>query len=247
MQFAKSPAVNAQAVRHSQAETGVRSWGRLLAAPALLAAALAALVGGHAGLGKPGDGVAGVAGEPRAGVFLVARPQMPDPRFARSVILLVEHGPDGSAGLIVNRRSDWSVGELLTELGPSAQRYPLWFGGPVAPYLASFLVQTDEPLPRTVPVLEGLRYGADRETLRGLMERGYDPARLHVFLGYAGWGPAQLDAELLNGDWLLLPATVEEVMAPDGLWERLIEQREPSGMLVRRALSGPGTGQIVNF
>jgi putative transcriptional regulator len=205
-----------------------------------LAAIAATLVFGRAQTARP-------VVAPRPGVFLVARPGMPDPRFARAVVLLIEHGPSGSMGLIVNRPSDHPVGEFFPEFGAAARRHTLWFGGPVAPYLASFLVRAAEPLPGTIPVLGSLRYGADSATLAMLMERGSGPDELHVYLGYAGWGPGQLDGELLNGDWFLARATERDVMAPGALWDRLMERREPTGILVRQFPPGPPDRRTVSF
>ncbi len=218
----------------------------------LAGVALVCLVAGLLIVGSPGIGDAGrpdpqVVGAPRSGVFLVAGPRMPDPRFAQTVILIVEHGPDGSAGLIVNRPSEWTASELLPVLGDQASQHPLWFGGPVAPYAASFLVQSPEPLPGTVTVLDGLRYGADIETLKALLGADYGPDRLHIFLGYAGWGPGQLDGEILSGDWILVPASVAEVMRPEGLWERLIHRGRPGGVLVQRAAPAMPRRPIVSF
>ncbi len=204
------------------------------------------LLFGRAGVGKAGLAVR-PAVAPRPGVLLVARPQLPDPRFAQAVILLVRHDPSGSVGLIVNRPSDYAVDELVPGLGDAAHRYRIWFGGPVAPYRVSFLIRTGESLSGTEPVLGSLRYGTDTATLEALMARGTSPDDLHVFLGYAGWGPGQLDSELLNGDWILMEGDERDVMAPDGLWERLMERREPAGLLVRKTPPPPPSRRTVSF
>jgi putative transcriptional regulator len=181
------------------------------------------------------------AREPAAGAFLVATPQVAG-FFEESVIVLLEHDARGSLGLMVNRPLGRSLAALLPELEEAQGREePVFLGGPVAQGQMLVLARAGEPPEGATRVLEGVYATGSQDVLRRLLAA--PGAELRAFVGYAGWSPGQLDAELARGDWLVAPADVSRVFTaePEALWEELfrrhraIEARAPA----RRALA-PG-------
>lgn len=141
------------------------------------------------------------------GTLLVAMPSMGDPRFARSVILLCAHSQDGAMGLIVNKPApDVSLGHLLDQLeisGNSPNRdMPVHFGGPVETS-RGFVLHGPDYASRlqTMPVGDAFAMTATLDVLEDLaVGEGPEPAL--ALLGYAGWGPGQLEGEIARNDWL---------------------------------------------
>ena len=168
------------------------------------------------------------AREPAIGRLLIARSQVGG-LFAESVIVLVDHGAHGSLGLIVNRPLELSVDELLPEL-PAARGHaePAYLGGPVAQGQLLLLVRASEPPPGSALVLEGVHVSGSRETLGALLETPGPGVELRAYVGYAGWAPGQLDAEIARGDWLVAPADAAAVFtrAPERLWRELLRRHE---------------------
>jgi len=142
--------------------------------------------------------------------FLVAAPALLDPNFKRSVVLLVDHRPEGSLGFVVNRPAQVKLRAMLEKLGLSlpAQIMPeqstVLVGGPVAPH-TGWIVFEQEPnageSEDIVRVSDRLAVSASRELLEALVARE-GPERMLLVLGYAGWGPGQLDAEIAQGAWI---------------------------------------------
>ncbi|GAA4612308.1 YqgE/AlgH family protein [Actinoallomurus liliacearum] len=167
------------------------------------------------------------------GRLLVATPQLADPNFRRSVVLIVEHEPEGGTlGVVLNRPTEVPVDQVLppwSELvtGPSV----VFQGGPVALDSALALAHvpgTDEPL--------GWRAlnGSPAVARVGLVDLDVPPeilapevARLRVFAGYAGWGTGQLQSEIDEGAWYVLSAESGDVFAeePDGLWPAVLRRQ----------------------
>jgi putative transcriptional regulator len=144
--------------------------------------------------------------------FLIAPPPLADPNFDRSVVLLTAHEEDGSMGFIINRQSDISLHALLVELDiqPTiADRFVL-IGGPVGGAAGFVLYEHDDgrPLAPGIEVSRGLSITPAKDILeRGA--KGELPGRFDLILGYAGWGPGQLDDELERGGWLHAPFDAE--------------------------------------
>jgi putative transcriptional regulator len=142
-----------------------------------------------------------------ASSFLVASPALTCPFFNHTLILVVEHDVEGSFGFIVNKRSDLEVAAVLEELevpqSEAAASIPVLLGGPVAPQTGWILFErADDALPEnTMPVGESLGLTASLDFFRELAA-GNGPSRALLMLGYAGWGPGQLEAELREGSWL---------------------------------------------
>jgi putative transcriptional regulator len=164
-----------------------------------------------------------------AGQLLVAMPQMQDPRFARSVIYLCAHSDDaGAMGLVVNKLlGSLTMGELFTqlEIEPSAvaNSRPVHFGGPVEAGRGFVLHTADYGEEATLRVDSNICVTATLEVLRAI-GKDQGPRQSLFALGYAGWAPGQLDAEIQANGWLCVAADDEIVFASDhdGKWTRAL-------------------------
>ncbi len=159
-----------------------------------------------------------------APTLLVSMPQMLDPNFARSVVLLCEHGPAGAFGLIVNRPSD-TLAAAAVQLVPPPVRdsgAALWRGGPVEPQRGWILLGEEPAEAESVEVADGVFLTTSLDVLRRIVETGGSRAR--IFTGYAGWGPGQLDDELAASAWLTADITATLVFdtPADDMWEAAI-------------------------
>lgn len=146
-----------------------------------------------------------------AGKLLVADPSMPDQRFARSVIYLVRHNEDGAFGLIINKPlTKLPLAKLLAQLDIEATatgvELDIYFGGPVQDELGFVLHSRDfTAAAGTLIVDEGYAVSGVRQVLRAISEQKGPEKKLFT-LGYAGWAPGQLEAELERGDWNVVAA-----------------------------------------
>lgn len=168
----------------------------------------------------------------RPGLFLYASPEQADSIFAETVVLLVEHGPTGSMGLVVNRPTRVPLREMLSdmrELRGSDLRF--YWGGPVEPEIVLALVRTPSPSASARSVLPEVHLTGDLADVRAALGARDPGERLRVFTGYAGWGKGQLEAEVRAGAWVLDRADARSIFAPDvsSLWYRvyrILEQLE---------------------
>lgn len=203
-------------------------WFTRAAAALLLAMGMAASASGAE------DG-AGAFDRSFAGELLVAQPDMSDPRFAESVIYLVEHNADGAMGLVINKVIDTKpLADLLEAFGaetgdePVAGSVPIHYGGPVQPELVFVLHTADYEGAGTTRLGDGMALTSRTGVLEAIAE-GEGPGRSLLAMGYAGWGPGQLDRELARHDWGVAPAEKSLVFSdePETLWE---QAREKAGV-----------------
>ena len=159
--------------------------------------------------------------------LLLSMPQMQDPNFARTVVLLYDYLPEGAFGLVLNRPTDLAASEMV-RLEPPVTRgnkLPLFLGGPVQPERGWILVgeQPNEPDFRTV--VDGLYLSTSPHLLRRVLEARPEP-RARVVAGYAGWGPGQLDGELAQSAWLMADVQLDLVFDVDAgeMWETAIRR-----------------------
>jgi putative transcriptional regulator len=161
-----------------------------------------------------------------AGQLLVAMPGMRDPRFAKTVIYVCAHSEEGAMGLVVNRPLEsLTFGDLLQQLGidPSEVRKSasVHFGGPVESGRGFVLHSSDYQHEDTMQVGESIALTATIDILRAIA-LGDGPSRHLLALGYAGWGPGQLDSEIRANGWLHVAADDELVFGSelDTKWQR---------------------------
>lgn len=154
-----------------------------------------------------------------SGKLLIAMPGMGDPRFERAVVFVCDHSDEGAMGLIVNKPTDdLRIGALFDQLeietGPEMRDLAVHFGGPVET-ARGFVLHSAE-YESAVSTLQVGAFGmtATLDVLEDLA-RGDGPERAMLALGYAGWGPGQIEEEIAQNAWLTCDATVELVFAPD--------------------------------
>ena len=159
--------------------------------------------------------------DPEPGMLLVSAPGMFSPEFARTVVLVLEHDTDHTLGVVLNRRSEVAVANVMPGWEELAARpQAVHIGGPVSPESAVGLGVTAAGAPEN-PYLNRL---ANRLVLVDLNASPLEVSELldgiRIFAGYAEWAPGQLDDEILRGDWFVTPALPSDVVAPAGadLW-----------------------------
>jgi putative transcriptional regulator len=161
------------------------------------------------------------------GQLLIAMPQMEDPRFIRAVVFMCAHNAEGAMGLVVNKAVEQpSMVELLRQLGINGDgfdRARVHFGGPVEAARGFVLHSTDYTEQATLVVDGNVGLTATMDILRAI-GRGEGPRQKFFALGYAGWGPGQLDAEIQANGWLTVPS--DDVLLfdddNDDKWRRAI-------------------------
>ncbi len=161
------------------------------------------------------------AEEPAKGMFLVADRDLQDPNFARGVVLLIDYGEHGAAGVIVNRRTEALLADLLPEIEDAEQSVGrVFLGGPVAPDGVLVLMRAEATPEASRPVFDDVYVSGDRQVLESLARDG---GEFRVYAGHAGWAPGQLDWEIRQGGWSLVPADVETVFddQPDEVWRKM--------------------------
>ncbi|MFI5398061.1 MAG: YqgE/AlgH family protein [Candidatus Binatia bacterium] len=164
-----------------------------------------------------------------APTLLLAMPQMEDPNFARSVVLLCRHEKDGAMGLVVNRKTDTRATSVAVIEPPPVRDNGLevWIGGPVEPHRGWLLLGFDPGTPGSLDVGQGLYLSASADTLRQVIETESEsgPSAEHRFLlGYAGWGGGQLEAELAASAWLTADVSKPLIFETpaESMWEAAI-------------------------
>jgi putative transcriptional regulator len=157
--------------------------------------------------------------------FLIAMPALADPNFFRTVTYLCEHNSEGAMGIVINRPVELRLGELLQhmEIGPAPERLAarqVYFGGPVQTERGFVLHRPVGHWQGTLAVTDDVGLTTSRDILEAMV-RGDGPDQTLVALGYAGWGPGQLEKEIAENAWLSGPAdpNVFFELPPDHRWE----------------------------
>ena len=174
-----------------------------------------------------------------SGQLLVAMPQMQDPRFARSVVYLCAHSEEaGAMGLVINKTIDaLTVDELYVHLNIEPVRanrpLPVHFGGPVDPGRGFVLHSVDYREEGTLGIGDEFAMTATLDILRA-MGKGEGPRQSLLALGYAGWAPGQLDAEIQANGWLSVAADADLVFgeADDNKWQRALAKLGVSPLML---------------
>jgi putative transcriptional regulator len=174
-------------------------------------------------------------------VLLLAMPQVLDPFFHRTVVLLIHHDEEGSFGFIINRPTSIRVSEILKgmEVTWNGRDEDLaYFGGPVQPQIGTVLFGPGEALAGGRPgegEAEESQAEAAGEVLPDVLLTqhigdlarlaNHPPERFRLFLGYAGWGAGQLVEEILRNDWLTAPVTSDLIFSaqPEEIWQQALQ------------------------
>jgi putative transcriptional regulator len=175
----------------------------------------------------------------KKGVLLVASPSLNDPNFRETVVLIVEHGSEGTLGLILNRSTKVLLSEALPDLTVlKGTSYRLFAGGPVQPTLLLLLFRLKDPPADARSVFDGVYVGGTPKVLEGIITRAKPTETFRVFAGFASWAPGQLGYEMLQGAWATLPPDSSDIFDKDSatLWQDCL-----SRLQAPRVISGqPG-------
>ncbi len=160
------------------------------------------------------------------GQLLIAVPHMEDPRFRHSLVYMCSHSRSGAVGLVVNKLiEDMPFADLLEQLdiesGDQSDAIRVHFGGPVEPGRGFVLHTSDYSIDGTTGVAGGMALTATTDILRDIA-LGRGPAQSLLALGYSGWGPGQLDREIQDNGWLVVPADTALLFDADidSKWQR---------------------------
>jgi putative transcriptional regulator len=163
---------------------------------------------------------------PLKGKVLIASPQLMDPNFAKSVVLIVQHDENGAMGLIINRALDTTVQDAWTQVSsvPYPNEDPLYQGGPCE---GPLLVLHNDEERGQVEVLSGIFLSSDADAVKALVDGATEPMKF--FVGYAGWSPMQLESELTEGAWAVAAVDPAHILStPAELWQTLINAAKES-------------------
>lgn len=172
--------------------------------------------------------------------LLLSMPQLQDPNFSRTVVLLCDYGPEGAFGLVLNRPTDMPASAMVRLEPPvtGGNSLPLWIGGPVEPE-RGWVLLGDEPAEDCKFIRDGLFLSTSQALLREILEANPAP-RARVIAGYAGWGPGQLDEELAHSSWLMSDVDLDIVFDTPAklMWETAIRRigADPSMLTTSRGV-----------
>jgi len=155
------------------------------------------------------------------GHLLLASPQLLDPNFVQTVVLLIEHTDDGALGVVINRPTNKTVRELWQQIGQSPCNSPgvVHLGGPVAGPIMSI---HGHAMLAEMEVMPGVFFAAKKQNLDDLVRQDSD---FKLFINHAGWGPGQLEGEIEQGAWQSVLAHATDIFdCSQDLWQRLMRR-----------------------
>jgi putative transcriptional regulator len=162
-------------------------------------------------------------GVPAMGKLLIAEPFLADPNFARTVVLVCEHGEQGTVGFILNRSTQLSLSDLLPDIyTPSPAIYQ---GGPVQ-LDTLHMIHRSPAVFGGNEVAKGVYWGGSYEALQDVMDNhNYDLANMRMYVGYSGWSAGQLEKEMEEGSWIVTDATPKLLFDtdPENMWKEAIK------------------------
>ncbi|MFQ5780263.1 MAG: YqgE/AlgH family protein [Nitrospiria bacterium] len=158
------------------------------------------------------------------GKFLVAMPMLNDPNFRQTVVLICEHGREGTLGVVVNRPTEIAVSTLVDDFPDVTGTERIYSGGPIAKNGMLILCRGNMAY-ESHPILEGVFVAKDLDTLKIPGALGPD-GEIRCYLGYGGWAPGQLEDEIQSGAWSVLPSDSTLIFdaEPTILWPQLMRR-----------------------
>ncbi|HEY7304460.1 MAG TPA: YqgE/AlgH family protein [Bryobacteraceae bacterium] len=174
-----------------------------------------------------------------AGSILVAKEKLGDPNFAESVILIVQYDEDeGTMGVILNRQSDVPLSRVFPDI-KHATADPVYLGGPVGTTVGQALLRLPDKADEATHVAGDVYATAAKKLIEKSVASRTPPSKFRLFLGYAGWAPGQLEAEVRLGAWAVLRGQSKIIFDndPDSLWQRLI--RETQWQMAKNGKTSP--------
>lgn len=177
---------------------------------------------------------------PEKGKLLVAEPFLGDPNFERSVILLTEHNEEGTVGYVLNRPMDLKLEDVIPDF-PEFDA-SIFHGGPVEQSNLYFIHTRPDIFDGAIPISERLYWGGDFSQLQTAVdEKLITSSEIRFFLGYSGWSPGQLSAELSEKSWRVVPSEEVNVFEPNSteMWKNAISNLGGDYKLWANAPSDP--------
>jgi putative transcriptional regulator len=176
------------------------------------------------------------------GRILIMQRDAPDPLFARSVIVLARYDETGALGLMIHYRSEVPIQRALAGIkGAEKRTDPLFVGGPVELQGVLALLRSNMPPEGASRVAGNLYLLSSKQSLGTALSEGRKASELRIFLGYAGWGPGQLENEVRQHGWYIFNYDESLVFDehPDTLWQRLIDKTGLQKVLFRNLRGQP--------
>jgi putative transcriptional regulator len=176
-----------------------------------------------------------------AGTLLVADRKLKDPNFQKAVVLIVTYGEHGTVGLVLNRQSNIPVAQLLGGVKDARDRKDTAFsGGPVEPKSVLALLRANKGPEGAQRIAGDIWALLDEDLLQDTLATHPGPDKLRFYVGYAGWGPGQLESEMEAGAWRVIRANSDTVFdgAPDSLWDRVVRDLDLSLAWNKKVLYG---------
>jgi putative transcriptional regulator len=161
------------------------------------------------------------------GKFLVADRRIRESLFSQAVILLVSYGPNGAVGLIINHPTNVELSAVLPEIeGVKGRRDRVYIGGPVGMDEMFLLIRTGSKPEASLHVFGNVYMSMSRNVLEGLVAKGRAGESFHIYAGYAGWAPGQLEREVSRGEWHVLDADARTIFDRKSaeIWPELINR-----------------------
>ncbi len=158
----------------------------------------------------------------KTGDILLAEPFMKDENFKRTVILLCEHNDDGSFGLVLNKKLELYVTDVLPEF--PAEKIVLYAGGPVGLDSLHFIHTYGDLIEGSIQVREDVYWSGNFEQVKMLFEtKSVDPNRFRFFIGYSGWGADQIENEMEAKSWIISENFKDILLEDERLWKSILE------------------------
>lgn len=176
----------------------------------------------------------------KQGVLLVASPSLNDQNFHQTVLLILEHGRGGTVGLVLNRPTNVLLSEALPDLTVLKRTtHRLFAGGPVELTQLVLLFRLTQLLPDTRQIIAGIYVGTPR-VLERIMTQPKPTETFRAFVGFAGWAPGQLEHEMLEGAWGVLPPDTFNIFDkdPDTLWPDSISRLQAPRTISHYVING---------
>lgn len=161
--------------------------------------------------------------KPAGGRILISQPSLHDRFFSRSVVMLADHGPDGSFGFILNKPAHVKLSKVTSAFGDFDVE--LYLGGPVHVDNLFFVHNQGDLVKDSLKIINGVYWGGDMDDIRELIISGQLTEKdIRFYAGYSGWEPRQLDREMNENSWIILDGKNRYVFGqrPGGLWKNIV-------------------------
>ena len=162
--------------------------------------------------------------KPEKGKILISEPFLNDPNFKRTIILLTEHGSEGSVGFILNKPTEIKLNDALENYADFDS--PIYYGGPVQLNTLQFIHKAGDIIEGSIEIVPGLYWGGSFESLREKIEIGMlKPDDFRFFIGYSGWDEGQLMEEMKINSWIVADTKIDDIFSdePDNLWRDILK------------------------